>query len=243
MTPGPTAIVLVGGLGTRLGDLAGDLPKPMVEVAGRPFLEHLVRWLARHGVSRVVMATGHRAEAVEAHFGDGRAFGLAIDYSREAAPLGTGGALRQATTLVGGETFLALNGDSVLAIDPTVLLAELLPGTDAALALRRVPDAGRYGAVQLAPDGTLTAFEEKRQGAGPGLINGGIYAFQRGVLDALPADGPSSLERDLLPGLARMGHLRGRPFDAYFVDIGTPETLTGLRADPTPFLDALGGRR
>lgn len=235
------AVVLVGGLGTRLGTLAGDLPKPMVEVAGRPFLEYVVRWLVRAGVTRIVFATGHRAEAVEGHFGDGSLFGLRAAYTHEVTPLGTGGALREAAALVDGDRFLALNGDSILTMDPTTLLDELRPGVSAALALRHVPDAGRYGAVELGGDGSITSFSEKAQGVGAGLINGGVYAIARGTLDALPSTAPSSFERDLLPGLARTGHLRGHLFDAYFIDIGVPETLLALRANPSEFLAALGG--
>jgi NDP-sugar pyrophosphorylase family protein len=237
-----TAIVLVGGLGTRLGALTGDLPKPMVEVGGRPFLEHVVRHLAACGVERAILASGHRADAVEAHFGDGGGFGLRIEHSREPEPLGTGGALRLAAArLPPSAAFLALNGDSVLAIDPVPLLAEL-DGADGALALREVPDAGRYGSVELAPDGRISAFREKATGpARPGLINAGVYALRRSVLDDLPVDVPSSLERDVLPRLALSGRLRGRPYDAYFVDIGIPETLLALRADPSELLAALGG--
>lgn len=218
----------------------------MLEIGGRPFLEYLVVQLRNAGVGRIVLATGYGADAVEAYFGDGRRHGVAIEHSREAEPLGTGGALRLAVRRLPDQPVLALNGDSVLAVNPTVLLAVLSawPGTAAVLALRSVPDAARYGTVELGPDGRVTAFVEKSAAASgwPGLVNAGIYAIAPGTLDALPANAPSSFERDLLPSLAAAGRLRGWTADAYFVDIGIPETLLALRADPTPLLDVMGGR-
>lgn len=235
-----TAVILVGGLGTRLGNLARGLPKPMVPVAGRPFLEYLVLQLHDAGFDRIVLASGHGAEAVRAHFGDGGAWGVSIAHSPEPEPLGTGGALCQAAALVDADRFLALNGDSYLAIDPGAVFAGVHDDVPAVLALRDVPNAARFGSVELTAAGSVKRFTEKTSLEGPGLVNAGIYAFARGVFDSLPPGQPSSLEHQLLPRLASEGRLRGLRFDAYFVDIGVPETYLALVADPTPLLRATG---
>lgn len=223
MAPVTQAVVLVGGLGTRLGELTRTVPKPMLPIAGRPFLEYLIQLLRREGFNRVVFCTSHLADVVENHFGDGAGFGVTVNYSREPQPLGTGGALRLARELLDPQ-FLVLNGDTIFDI-PMRRLAELLQqhGTaNAAMCLRHVEDTGRYGSVQVTGD-FVASFNEKGR-SGPGWINGGIYCLNRAAVDLLPA-GTSSLERDLFPHLAARKQLCAMECDGYFIDIGLPETL------------------
>ena len=145
---------------------------------------------------------------------------MKINYSREPEPAGTGGALRLARHRL-RERFLVLNGDTLFDLN-YLDLASLLDGVAAAVALREVPNAGRYGRVLV--EGERVATFAEKSGSGPGLINGGVYALTRGVLDLLP-EGTSSLERDLLPVLAAAGNLGARSYHGFFIDIGVPEAL------------------
>lgn len=211
------ALVLAGGFGTRLGDLTKQTPKPVLPVAERPFLEHLLWNLKRHGIERVLISTGYLADVVAQQLGDGTRLGMTLDYLAEDEPLGTGGATLFARDRL-DERFFVLNGDTLFDFNYWAL--PMLG--DAAIALRSVPDVSRFGAVRLAGN-RVEAFAEKGV-SGPGLINAGIYSLEQSHLDRLPA-GRSSLERDLFPGLASEGLLCGVPGDGFFLDIGLPETL------------------
>lgn len=217
------AVILVGGLGTRLGELTRTIPKPMLPVGDRPFLEYVLALLRREGFARVLFCTGHLADVVKDHFGDGARFGLEIEYSLETEPVGTGGAIRLAREQL-DEQFLVLNGDTIFDF-PMRRLPELLerhPDVLGTMALRHVDDVARYGSVRTEGDCVL-AFEEKGC-IGPGWINGGVYCLKHTALDLLPA-GRSSLERDLFPQLAGRRQLCALGCDGYFLDIGLPETL------------------
>jgi NDP-sugar pyrophosphorylase family protein len=229
--------VLVGGLGTRVRSITGpSLPKPMLEVAGRPFLEHLLLWLRDSGYASVHLLAGHGADAIRDRFGDGQGLRMRLTYVIEPGPLGTGGALVNARGALRGPRVLMLNGDSFLRADPRQLEAahrRLRADDDrieVTMALTTVADIGRYGSVELGADDRVTAFREKADSRGPGPINAGLYVIERSLLDTLPT-GSLSLERDVLPGLTD-GRLAGVVLDAPFVDIGTPESLAGLIDDP-----------
>jgi len=216
-----TALVLAGGLGTRLRPALADTPKVLAPVGDRPFLLRLLTWLQRSGLRRVVLCTGHMAEQVEAAVAAG-IDGLEISCAPEPSPLGTGGALRRAVLGLPDPRVLALNGDSFCGCDLHALAAQHGPATPASMVVTRVPDAARYGGVTLSEDGEVLGFVEKGL-AGPGWINAGIYLLERRVLVQLPADGPCSLERELLPGLVGHG-LRAVQAPGPFIDIGTPES-------------------
>jgi len=220
------AVILAGGLGTRLGELTRHTPKPLLAVGGVPFLEHIVWGLRRQGITRFLFSVGHLADRVIEHFGDGDGLGSHFAYVVEDRPLGTGGALLLAAPRL-EERFLVLNGDTLFDVD--VLELDRLAdsgGYQATLALRADPSIERYGGVQL--DGSVvTGFEEK-SGTGEGLINGGVYIIRREALEQLPAS-PSSLERDMFPALARQRRLGGKLFDGLFIDIGTPSSLAEAR--------------
>jgi NDP-sugar pyrophosphorylase family protein len=217
------AFVLAGGLGTRLKPRFGDRPKALTPLAGRPFLAHQLEWLARHGVREVVVCAGYGADEVERELGDGRRFGLTVEYSVEPEPLGTGGALKLAERFVRG-TALVINGDTLAACDPWALeRARWEHAALGAVALYEVPDARSRGRVESGPSGVIERFVEKDASfRGQAWVNGGFYAFSATLWRRLPA-GPSSLERDLLPALAAEGRLRGFPCAGEFFDIGTPE--------------------
>lgn len=221
------AVILVGGRGTRLGQITDTVPKPMLPVGGRPFLDYQLWFLHKSGITEVVMCVSYLSEVVEARYGVAPPYGLRILFSRESPPAGTGGALVLARMQLDTE-FFVFNGDTILDLELGALSASLRENASAlgALALRQVPNAGRYGRVAIAGQ-NITGFTEKSM-SGPGLINGGVYCLKRAALDLLPFP-PCSLEKDLFPRLASQRQLLGTPCDGYFIDIGLPETL--LRAD------------
>ena len=235
------AAVLVGGLGTRLGALTAATPKPLLPCGDRPFLAWVLRELCRYGVEEAVLLTGHLAEVVEAALpaiAAGLPRPLRLVCSREARPAGTGGALHQARGLL-DERFLLCNGDSWADANLARLLADAAadpPGVVGRMLLRRLPDCARYGVVETAEGSDrVTAFRERPEASGdgaprPGTINAGVYLLDRRVLDGIaPA---CSLERDVLPGLAAQGALRGTvAAEGHFIDIGVPEDFARAQAE------------
>ena len=213
------AFVLAGGLGTRLGELTRNTPKPLLDVAGQPFLEYILWNLRRHGIRRVVLSVGYLAEKIQAVLGDGFRLGLDLTYVVEDEPLGTGGGLKFAADLL-DDTFLALNGDTIFDVNYLDLAMGLSHDNFAVMALRHVDDVSRYGQVKLA-SGQVLSFGEKAA-AGPGLISGGVYAMRKKALYFLP-EGRSSIERDLFPLLVESGRLGGQVYNGFFLDIGLPE--------------------
>jgi D-glycero-alpha-D-manno-heptose 1-phosphate guanylyltransferase len=214
------AIILAGGLGTRLRGTIGDLPKPMAPVAGRPFLAWQMDALARRGVREVILSVGYRREVIEAHFGD-RHGDVEVRYAREASPLGTGGAIVEAMKLVRGPAAFVLNGDTFIRSPLREL--ESVAGCDLAMLVARVEDASRFGTV-VVEGGRVTGFREKAAG-GPGLVNSGVYWIPRALVDQMHAGARFSFEKDFVE--ARAGTLRIAAIvtDEPFIDIGIPETL------------------
>jgi D,D-heptose 1,7-bisphosphate phosphatase len=225
-------VILVGGLGTRLGDLTRDCPKPMLPVGGRPFLCQLIDNSARFGFRRFLLLAGYRADVVRAQFPHGvhRTPGgvVAVETLAEPEPLGTGGALRFAGAALAPQ-FLMLNGDSMFDFNWLSLCAPL-GGAVGRLALRRVVDAARYGVVAYDADGRVTQMLERPKAPGPGDINGGVYWLARDILDLIPGDGAVSLERDVFPRAIAQGRLQGLLQDGPFVDIGVPDDYAGAAA-------------
>jgi NDP-sugar pyrophosphorylase family protein len=216
-------IVLAGGLGRRLRAVTGDRPKVLVRVGGRPFIEHVLLQLQNSGLKDVVLSTGFGAAAVEELLGTGRHLGMRLRYCRETHPLGTGGALRLACTMLGMGPMLVLNGDSLVRTDLTVLLREHLHNPAiATLLLAEVPDRSRFGAVSIDESGRIVQFKEKGV-AGGGLVNAGAYVIEREMLVSCPTNRAVSLEYELLPAL--VGRIRGLAVSSALVDIGTPEAL------------------
>jgi NDP-sugar pyrophosphorylase family protein len=221
--------VLAGGLGTRLRAAVADRPKVLAEVHGRPFLAYLLDQIARAGVRQTVLLTGYMADRVEAEFGAAFA-GMALAYSPETQPLGTGGAVRFALPHLTRPTVLVLNGDSYCDLDLGAFYEQHQSGSAATLALTSVPDASRYGKVRLSDAGLVERFEEKQPGAGPGWINAGVYLMARPLVEEVPAGKVVSLERDVFPGWAAAGHCHGFKTAGRFLDIGTPESYSEAAA-------------
>jgi NDP-sugar pyrophosphorylase family protein len=217
------AILLVGGKGTRLQTVLSSKPKPLALVGNVPFLQLLVMQLRSQGVRRMIMSTGYLADQIEEAFGDGRLWNSDIQYSKESQPLGTAGAVKFAERHLEKSTdFLVVNGDSFMDIDiPEFIRFHRQHRGLASMAVRRVPDAARFGTVHVDSLNRVSGFSEKTGSTLPGIINAGMYIFDRAVLEQIP-QGPSSLERDLFPKLLTQG-MYALEQDGIFIDIGTPE--------------------
>jgi mannose-1-phosphate guanylyltransferase / phosphomannomutase len=215
-----TVAILCGGLGTRLGELAGDLPKPMIDVGGRPYLERVVESFAERGMREFVMLTGHRAEVIEQHFADGSRFGVSIRYSRESEPLGTGGALREARHLL-GDRFIMTFGDVLRRFDYDRFVQNHI-GNCLAVYPRRAT-----GNADVA-EGSVVRFDKHA----PELpyVDAGFSVMLAGTIELLPDAGPCSFEEVVYANLAEHGGLEAEIVDHDFFDIGTPEELGKTRA-------------
>ena len=217
------ALILVGGKGARLQSIVSDRPKPMAEVASRPFVEWLLLALRAQGVRRVIFCTGYMSEMVEAHFRAGRQWDMEVVYSRDPVPLGTAGAVRHALNQVRSNRFLVMNGDSYCRVDISCL--EEVHTTHRACAtlwLVRANDCRRYGSVVIGKDGVVQAFREKTAEECAGLINAGIYLLERKAAKTIPEGRSVSLEAEFFPQL--IGHgLYAVVGEGPFLDIGTPK--------------------
>lgn len=217
------AVMLVGGLGTRLRSVVPSAPKVLASIGEKSFLELLIRQLRSQGFRHLVMCTGYLADQIESRFGDGRNWDVSIEYSKEDVPLGTAGAIKLATRyLEDTPEFLVFNGDSFLEVDLQGLIAfhRRHDGAVATMAVLQVENASRYGTVHVDPNGRVTGFAEKTGSETPGVVNGGIYVFEHSVLQHIP-EGPASLEKDVFPRLLDQG-LYAKEQHGMFIDIGTP---------------------
>ncbi len=218
------AIVLAGGLGTRLRSAVPDVPKSMAPIAGQPFLAYLLQFLEANGIVRVLLSVGYRHEVIRDFFGS--RFGrLQLAYSVEEEPLGTGGALLRSLALVEGPFTFALNGDTFLRLDCTEMASILERYGDSlvAVALRHVADAGRYGGAVIS-DGRVVRFHA-RGTAGPGLINAGCYLVNKDIFRRYPMPEKFSWEQDFLEAKAAEVRPIAFPCDVPFIDIGIPEAF------------------
>lgn len=231
--PGVEAVVLVGGLGTRMRPLTLSAPKPMLPTAGVPFLTHLLGRIRAAGVRHVVLGTSYRADVFAAHFGDGSALGLALDYIVEDEPLGTGGGIRNVAPALSEPDVLVFNGDVLSGLDPAeVVRTHRTAGADVTLHLVRVPDPRAFGCVPTTADGRVLGFLEKTDDPPTDQINAGCYVFRREVIDSIPAGRPVSVEREIFPGLLAAGaRLQAHVDDSYWLDLGTPAAFVQGSAD------------
>jgi D,D-heptose 1,7-bisphosphate phosphatase len=242
------AVILCGGLGTRLGALAANTPKPLLPVDGIPFLDVLLFELARHGVRRVLLLAGFAAQRTIDYAASTplkARFGLEVEVSIEPQRAGTGGAVWHARDRLDDRFFL-LNGDSWFDINLLELANRVIsePCATGAIAVKPLPDASRYGVVEI-DNRRLARFRERPERAGSGLVSGGVYVFQRSLTDWL--DRCCSLEEDVFPVLARAEKLLAMPFERYFIDIGVPDAFARAqyevpprRRRPAVFLDRDG---
>ncbi|HZB87653.1 MAG TPA: nucleotidyltransferase family protein [Terracidiphilus sp.] len=229
----PPALILCGGLGTRLRAAYDGGPKALAPVAGRPFLDFQLAWLRRQGVRGAVLCVGYKHALIEALYPAG-AGDPVIRYSVEDSPLGTAGAVKNAEAAIGGERFFVVNGDSLADVSLASLLAFHREREAAAtIATVDVDDAARYGSVAMDGEGRVTGFAEKGAASGPGRVNAGVYVMERAVLEIIPAGRAYSLEREVFPALigpALHGKgLYGFSTNGSFIDIGVPEDLLGAQ--------------
>ena len=237
LPPTPCAIILAGGLGSRLREAVSDRPKVLAEVAGRPFIEYLLDQVADAGIHHAVLCVGYLAEQVEAHLGSTYR-GVQLSYSRERALLGTGGALRYALPLTRSDTLLVMNGDSFLDADlPTFRAQHEAAGARVSLLLAPVDDTGRYGRVNTDGLNHVTSFDEKGAVRGPGWVNAGIYLIDRELLKSIPNGRNCSLEKEIFPEWIGPGFFGFKSTASTFIDIGTP---TSLREAQSIFAASIG---
>jgi mannose-1-phosphate guanylyltransferase len=231
-------IIIAGGFGTRLQPLTYSRPKHLLPVVNRPFLEYQVELLRENGITKIAFATNYFADQIEAHFGNGSAFGVKMLYALEEEPLGTAGAIRNAASLFTNETTLVLNGDILTDFDLQEIIS-FHQGRSAAatIALRPVERPHAFGVLDTEHDGRVTAWkepteEEKRRIASePGprtgesdYINAGIYILEPAVIDAIPNGRPVSIERETYPALIAGGvPVYGVAPTGFWMDIGHPE--------------------
>jgi D-glycero-alpha-D-manno-heptose 1-phosphate guanylyltransferase len=224
------AIILAGGLGTRLRDIVQDVPKPMAPVGGKPFLEYLILQLVRWDIREIVISTGYKGDVIKSYFGDGGKWGVKIDYSEEESPLGTGGALKKAARMVDDHQFILMNGDSFINID----FGRFIDFHDrkkaaVTMSLVHVTNMSRYGEVKVNENGKVYRFVEKSVD-GEGYINAGVYLLDRKIISRIP-DGKVSLEREILPLLIGPG-VHAMTVDGFFMDIGTPIDYLKICREP-----------
>lgn len=217
------AIVLAGGFGTRLRSVVSDVPKPMAPVAGRPFLAFVLDELKRHAYTHIVLSTGYMHDSIEQAFGKEYS-GMSVDYAVEHSPLGTGGAIVNAMQHCTETSVTVLNGDTLFRIDHERLISLATASkSPLTVALRQVPDASRYGSVEVDGEGRIVLFREKAEGIGEGLINGGIYRIGRHLLDGYSVGQPFSFERDLMQQRYATERFFAYAASGYFIDIGIPD--------------------
>jgi D-glycero-alpha-D-manno-heptose 1-phosphate guanylyltransferase len=221
------AVVLAGGFGTRIAHLLPGIPKPMVPVTGKPFLEWVVRGLARQGIRKLILSTGHLADVVERHFQTQPVGEVVCRCVPEKQPLGTAGGFLNAVRLAGEmpPAWLVVNGDSLVFADLTLAAAELDDPTVAGVLIGcAMADASRYGTVAIGPGGELRGFSEKRPGRG--VISAGMYLLRDSLVRQFPGTLPLSFEQQVFPQLIARGlRLKVCVVDAPFLDIGTPDSL------------------
>ncbi len=218
-----TAVILAGGLGTRLRSVVADRPKVLAEIHGRPFLLYLLDQLAVAGVNSVVLCSGFLGEQIEELFGN--SYGsMSLLFSHETSPLGTGGALRCALPLLESETLLVMNGDSFCHVDFSAFYTRHYEhDAEATILLTEVPDTSRYGQIRLHADGSVLSFEEKGGRRERGWINAGLYFLSRQLLLTIPEKRFVSLEKEIFPAWIER-RFYGYQTQGAFLDIGTPES-------------------
>lgn len=218
------SLILVGGMGTRLRSVVKDVPKPMADICGKPFLEHLMNKLNESGFTHTVMAVGYLNEIITDHFGSCYKQ-INIDYAVEKELLGTAGAIQNSAEYLKEDCLVVMNGDTYFDVDFNQIMSEhIATGADITFVLRNVPDASRYGQVVCNEAGDILEFKEKSTDGKPGLINGGIYVINRELLQYIPKGKVFSFEQEFVPILFQEKRkIKGIISNQYFIDIGIPD--------------------
>jgi len=233
------AVILLGGKGTRIAAQFPDVPKALVPVNGRPFLEWQLDGLRAAGITQVLLAAGHKAEVLEAYLATRPDNGLEIALSREPTPLGTGGALKFIEPQLASDPFLVLNGDSITPnLDFSILWKQFFHTMDKSrksfpyhgqICVTPIEDPGRYGTVEFDDDDTVTTFREKAERAS-GFVNTGIYLLSRAILETIPAGKAVSLETEIFPALVEKRQLVAVQAPPPLLDMGTPDGLAAMES-------------
>jgi len=228
------AVIIAGGKGTRLGQAARLVPKPMVRIGDRPILEHQIVLLKRYGVLDIILVTGHLSEVIEEYFGDGRRWGVNITYYREETPLGTVGALREIENRL-EENFIVLYGDVMLSMDLNALIAHhLRRQADATLAVHPNDHPHDSDLVEVDGAGRVTAFHPKPHPEDRyfrNLVNAAVYVMNRRILAFIERGVKADFGRDIFPRIVPDARLFGYNTAEYIKDVGTPERLAEVEAD------------
>lgn len=228
------AVILVGGQGTRLRPLTVTVPKPMLAVANRPFLEHTLEYLKGQGIDDIILSMGYRSDVIERHFGDGTGYGVNLTFVVEASPLGTAGGVKNVAHLLSGP-FVVFNGDILTDLDLRAMIAfHQRRGAMATISLTPVDDPTAYGLVETGADGRVHRFLEKPrpEDITTNLINAGTYILEPEVLDLIPEGKYHLFERGVFPDLlARRDPIFGFRSDSYWIDIGTPSKYLTVNRD------------
>ncbi|MHB1693610.1 MAG: nucleotidyltransferase family protein [bacterium] len=216
------AIILCGGLGTRLKSVISDIPKPLAPVNGKPFLEYVMDFLNRQNIAKVVFSVGYMAGKVKDHFNYGYK-NIVITYSVETEPLGTGGAIKKALNLTESKDILILNGDTFFNIDLIGMMDfHTLNNSELTLALKKSDNTDRYGTVKIDKGSKIINFQEKHYKK-CGYINGGIYIIKKGIFEKFNTEEKFSFEKDFIEKYFNKINLFGYISNGYFIDIGIPE--------------------
>jgi NDP-sugar pyrophosphorylase family protein len=232
---GAQAVILAGGLGTRMRPITETIPKPMIAVAGKPFLQRQLQLLTHSGIRRALLLVAYLGDQIQEYFGDGDKFGCSISYSFEPSPLGTGGALKNAEAQL-QDYFVLVNGDTYLAIDYASLLQDFREADCTALivaygkpetASQSVPASVLPANLGVSQDGVVTAYH-KRNSEGLNHIDAGVIVLKKEILARLPAGQKCSLEEEIYPQLIAQGEMRAWVTTEPFYDMGSPTGLAAL---------------
>jgi D-glycero-alpha-D-manno-heptose 1-phosphate guanylyltransferase len=238
-----SAIILAGGFGTRLQSVVKDVPKPMADIAGKPFLEYLLRHVSQQGIEKIILCVGYKWESIREYFGD-RFQEVSIQYSIEDQPLKTGGAILKAVRSLDDHESFVFNGDTFFDLDlPFFCQLHEHAGGLLSVALKRMNNFDRYGAVRTNSENRILEFEEKRFHEA-GNINAGVYLLNRRLFDQRSFPEKFSFEKELMERYCREMKFFGFPFDGYFIDIGIPEDYSRAQQElPALFASREGRRR
>ena len=226
------AIILAGGFGTRLRTVVADIPKPMAPVKNRPFLEYILVYLKKYDIKKIILSTGFKHEIIYKYFGE-KYQGLDIIYSFENEPLGTGGAIQQALLKSSDKDVLILNGDSLFKIDLRELINFHLEQSTFTLALKKVNEVSRFGHVEIDVNSHILRFCEKGEISGSGLINAGVYIFNKNMFEQLSLPVKFSIEKHFFQQFYKFLNFRGLVCEGYFVDIGVPDSYVRAQKELT----------
>lgn len=221
-----TALILAGGLGTRLKSVTGDAPKCMTPVLKKPFLEWLIQQLKNLGIQDLVIATGYQGKVIQNHFGDGSEFGVKVKYAHEEKLLGTAGAIKNSLSHISSDPFLVLNGDSYIDFSlKTFLEFHRQKNAQISIWLSPAPPENRFGSVTIDQDGQVLKFAEKDPKSQSQWVNSGVYLISKKIISDLPQNQVISLEKEVFPRYQKHG-LFAYPGKQSFIDIGTPESYS-----------------